>query len=98
MKVGKTRLLINGIFSACIAALFLPLLLAGLQKLFDSEPYPASWDSDQVGAARTALAAYLAGGVFGLVGLVSLIKTIIRWRSLGKEKQTKETAAGVNSH
>jgi hypothetical protein len=79
-KITKARLLLNGIGSAGIAILCLPIGLPGIIGLLSGHAAAAA-DPDGAGKVQ---AIELFCAALGMVALISLVRTVIAWRRLPK--------------
>lgn len=75
----KIRLIVNGLFCVGLIVLFLPMFIVGVDMLINPMTHP-NWDADQEGAALTAKVLNLSAGIFVAAALVSLVRTVRRWR------------------
>lgn len=79
-KISRTRLMVNGIGCAGIAILCLPLGYAGITGLAFT---PLGTDPD---GSDKVIAIELFSGLIGVIAIISLIRTVKKWRESPEKK------------
>lgn len=75
-NIFKVRLILNGIGCTAIAILCLPIGFSGIISLVSNSP-PMGSDPD---GADKVIAIQIFSGLLGALALISLIRTVKKWR------------------